>query len=109
MSDTKKPIFVPKHEADNAVELGLDEAIALCVKLQNEANEAKKVIDNVKAVIKDHLKAQNLTKHETPEGHRAAWSESKREQLDKEGVRDLLGEDYTLVSSYKTVKSFKVS
>lgn len=102
-------IYVPKTENPEAVELGLDEAIAKAIELQNEARESKKVLDNVKKVIKDHLAAKGVDSHETPEGHKAAFSESQRPKYDKEMIKEATGELFELCVTYSTVKSFKVS
>ena len=108
MSDSK-PVFTPKTETPGAVELGLDEAIAMAVQLQNEAKEAKKVLDNVKAVIKAQLKTRGVSEHETPDGHKAKWSERQQPKYDKEMIKEATGELFELCVTYSTVKQFKVT
>jgi hypothetical protein len=101
--------YVLKLETPEAVPLSLDEAIAKAIELQDTAREEKKILDNVKKVIKDHLAAKGVETYETPEGHKAGFSTSQRPKYDKELIKEATGELFELCVTYSTVKSFKVS
>jgi len=107
MSDGPKDvIFVPKQEGQ--VELTLDESIALAVEIQAEQRATKKRLDNVKEVIKTHLKGKDLREYTTSEGHTAKWSSSQRPKYDKEAIKELTGAGFDLCVSFSTVNSFTV-
>jgi hypothetical protein len=101
--------FVPKAETEGAVELSLDEAMDLAVKLQDEAKAAKKVLDNVKAVVKAQMVARGVKEYETPNGHKAKWSERQNPKYDKEMIKEATGELFELCVTFSTVKQFKIS
>lgn len=107
MSKTQTvPVFVPKQEG--AVEVSLDEALARIKALRAEMAPLEKMEKNLIEVVKAGLKAKGVESYTAPSGDRALWSESQRSEFDKELAKELLGENWARVHSFKTVRSFAV-
>jgi hypothetical protein len=110
MSQTKTaatlPVFVARQEG--TVEVTLDEAITHIKALRAEMAPLEKAEKQLIELTKAMMKAKGIEAHTTPSGDRALWSESQRSEIDKELAKELLGDSWGRVHSFKTVKSFTV-
>lgn len=104
---TSQPLFVPKNES-NIVEISCDDAIERIMALREQMAPFEKQEKNLIEVVKAHMKAKNEEKHTTPTGHTAQWSTSQESRIDKELAKELLGENWARVHSFKAKRSFTV-
>lgn len=100
------PLFVPKQ--DTVVEVSIDEAIAKVKELREKMAPFEKMEKNLIEVVKAIMKTKGETKHTTPTGDVAQWSESQESRIDKELTKELLGENWARVHSFKTKRSFTI-
>jgi restriction endonuclease len=101
------PLFVPKSES-NVVEITCDDAIRRIMALREQMAPFEKQEKNLIEVVKAHMKAKNEEKHTTPEGVTAQWSTSQESKIDKELAKELLGENWARVHSFKPKRSFTI-
>lgn len=104
---SSQPLFVPKSES-NIVEISCDDAIRRIVALREQMAPFEKQEKNLIEVVKAHMKTKGEEKHTTPEGVTAQWSTSQESKIDKELAKELLGEDWARVHSFKPKRSFTV-
>jgi len=102
-----QPLFVPKNES-NIVEISCDDAIARIMALREQMAPFEKQEKNLIEVVKAHMKAKNEEKHTTPTGTVAQWSTSQESKIDKELAKELLGENWARVHSFKAKRSFTI-
>lgn len=95
-----------KKEPANAV--SLDEALARIKELRAKMAPLEKMEKNLIEVAKGLMKEEGVEAYTAPNGDRALWSESQRSEINKELAKELLGEDWGRVQSFKTVRSFTV-
>lgn len=101
------PIFVPKTEG-GPIELTCDEAIARIVELREKMAPFEKMEKNLIEVVKAHMKTKGEEKHTTPTGVVAQWTTSQESKIDKELAKELLGENWARVHSFKPKRSFTI-
>lgn len=100
------PLFVAK--SDTVVEVSIDDALAKIIELREQMAPYEKMEKNLIEVVKGIMKARNEDKHTTPTGVVAQWIESQETHINKELAKELLGEEWARVHSFKTKRSFKV-
>ena len=100
------PVFVPKQEGQ--VEVSIDDAIAKIIEIREQMAPFEKMEKNLIEVAKAIMKAKGTTKYTTPTGVTAQWIASQENHINKELAKELLGEDWARVHSFKTKNSFKV-
>lgn len=103
---TTPPLFVAKSES--VVEITIDEALAKIIELREQMAPYEKMEKNLIEVAKGIMKARNEEKHTTPTGITAQWSTSQESKIDKELAKELLGENWSRVHSFKPKRSFTV-
>lgn len=104
-----QPIFVPKTEDPTKIELTLDEAMAKAADLYRQFAPLKAALDNIKVVVKSHLKAKGLKTYQDAAGVKALFYDQSKTEYNKELLKELLGEKYASVVSFKKVTSFKIT
>lgn len=100
------PLFVAKSET--VVEITIDEALAKIIELREQMAPFEKMEKNLIEVAKGIMKARSEEKHTTPTGIVAQWSTSQESKVDKELAKELLGENWARVHSFKPKRSFTV-
>jgi hypothetical protein len=100
------PLFVAK--SDTVVEVSIDDALARIVALREQMAPFEKMEKNLIEVVKGIMKVRNEDKHTTPTGVVAQWISSQESHINKELAKELLGEEWARVHSFKTKRSFKV-
>lgn len=103
---TTPPLFVAKSES--VVEVSIDDALAKIVELREQMAPFEKMEKNLIEVVKGIMKARSEDRHVTPLGVVAQWIESQETHINKELAKELLGEEWARVHSFKTKRSFKV-
>jgi len=109
-TDTKTvaapPLFVAKSES--VIEISIDEALAKIIELRELMAPYEKMEKNLIEVAKGIMKARSEDKHTTPAGVTAQWSTSQETRIDKELAKELLGDSWARVHSFKPKRSFTV-
>jgi hypothetical protein len=100
------PLFVAKSEA--VVEVSLDEALIQIMELREKMAPYEKMEKNLIEVAKRIMKAKGEEKHTTLSGVTAQWTTSQESKIDKELAKELLGENWARVHSFKSKRSFTV-
>jgi len=103
------PLFVPKQEDPNKVELTLDETLLKLADLYRQFAPLKKQLENLKGVAKAHLKAQGKTSYQMENGIKAQFYDSQKSQLNKELAKEICGPRWAEVEKFVTTTSFKVT
>lgn len=103
---TAAALFVPKQEG--VVEISLDDALTRIKELRAQMAPLEAQEKNLLEVAKAMMNAKGETKHFTPSGISAIFSESQQSNINKELAKELLGPNWAKVESFKTVKKFTV-
>lgn len=103
---TSSPIFVPKSEAK--VEISIDDALARIKELRAQMEPFEKMEKNLIEVVKASMALKGVTKYTSPVGDVGIWSESQETHINKELAKELLGEAWHRVHSFKTKRKFTV-
>lgn len=105
-----QPMFVPKFDNPDApTELTLDEAMAKAAELYREFAPLKAALEQIKVVVKAHLKAKGLTNYQDAAGNKALFYSQNRTEYNKELLKELLADKYASVVTIKPITSFKIT
>ena len=106
MSTATKTVFVPKLDDDTQVTI--DDALTRIKALREAMKPLEEMEKNLIECAKTMMKAKGETKHVTPDGVTATFAVSQRSEVNKELAKELLGDDWARVHSFKSVTSFTV-
>ena len=104
-----QPIFVPKHQVPEAVELTLDETLEQISEVMRIMAPLKAKYENLKVVAKQHLIDRGEMKYVAPNGATALRYAQTRMNCNKEKLQELLGDKFSEAVTFKTSESFKVT